>query len=192
MSFVFYKVPFEGQVGKVYELIKSRDWDVSLKMPENGILFLKISEESEGEVLFYQNIVFNENTKSKFGIFESISESIYETAESIEIPNSEENTANKDKNEDKEKNKNIVNFEKKMEAENLSLKLNKRQNSFLGRQLSNISSYITSPLTTKASSEKLKTYISKEYKDPYDFFFSQNYLIAFLIFAFICLIIFGF
>ena len=182
-SFVFYKVPFEGKVEKVYELIKSRDWDVTIKMPENGILLMKILEESEGEVIFYQNIVFDENTKSKFGIFESISELEYETAKTIEIPNSEENA---------EKNGDIDNFQKKMEEENLSLKLNKRQNSFLGRQLSNISEYIPSQLPTKANYEKLKKYISKEYKDPYDFFFSQNYIIAFFIFAVICLIIFRF
>ncbi len=129
-SYAFYKVPFEGKVEKVYELIKSRDWDASIKMSENGILFMKISVDSEDEVSFYQNMIFDENTKSKFGNFETISESDYETALNIEIPTSGEKEEKKE-NIDKEKNKNTENFQKKMEEENMNSLLTKVHNSFL-------------------------------------------------------------
>ena len=90
-SFIYYKIPFEGKIEEVYELINNRDWNnISLKMPENGIIYMKIPEDVNEEVTFNEELVFDETTNSKFGIFEKITESDYEIAKNIEIPLSAE------------------------------------------------------------------------------------------------------
>ena len=55
-------------------------------MPENGIIYMKVPEDADDEVIFNQDLVFDETTNSKFGIFEKITESDYEAAKNIEIP----------------------------------------------------------------------------------------------------------
>ena len=89
-SFIYYKIPFEGKIEALYELIKNRDWNISLKIPENGIIYMKVPEDADDEVIFNQDLVFDETTNSKFGIFEKITESDYEAANNIEIHRSTE------------------------------------------------------------------------------------------------------
>jgi hypothetical protein len=96
-SFIFYKLPFEGKIEAVNDLIRTRDWKITLKMPENGTLLMKVPEDIEEEVLFNQDIVFDEKTNSKFGMFSKITETEFESSESLEIPDisaSKENTKN--------------------------------------------------------------------------------------------------
>ena len=85
-SFVFYKIPFEGKIEVLYDFIKTRDWNILVKVPENGILYMKILQDDNEEVLFYQNLVFDKATNSKFGIFQSITELDFEAAQNIETP----------------------------------------------------------------------------------------------------------
>ena len=145
-TFLYYKTTFEGKIDAVFELIHNRDWNISVKMPEEGILYMKVSEETEDEVLFNQNLVFDEPTGSKFGKFEKISESEYEVAQNIELPS--------DTIKEKPKAKSIENsFENFLKKKSLNKgasqefktkddKKSVENNSFLGVNLSDLKSAI--------------------------------------------------
>ena len=77
-SNLFYKIPFEGQIQKIQELVKNRDWDLEMKVPKEGILIVKIPEEIKEELLFSQQSIIDEETNTKLGTFEIITESDYE------------------------------------------------------------------------------------------------------------------
>ena len=195
-SFVFYKIPFEGKIEAVYQLIQNRDWNVSVKTPENGVIYMKVPEDAEDEVLFNQDLVFDENTQSKFGTFKSITETEFEDAQNIDISN---NTS-KIKDEVKiEKNKINSDVEISQKENNIpdsnikkfnSIEENKKEN----QQKKNLNKMnITDCFSSQGINfNEVGKNISKNYKDPYDYFFSQNYLITFFIIAIICLIIFRF
>ena len=115
-KFIFYKVPFEGKIEAVYNLIKNQDWDVLIKMPEKGIIYMKVPEEADEEVSFHQNLMFDDNTNSKFGFFEKITESDFESAQkNIEIPSSVENKKPEANKKIDEIDKNIKNYQKEKE-----------------------------------------------------------------------------
>ena len=196
-SFIYYKIPFEGKIEAVYELIKNRDWNISLKMPENGIIYMKVPEDCDDEVIFNQDLVFDETTNSKFGIFEKITESDYEAAKNIEIPRpTEKKTISVSKNaneinkkieayqqEKREFDKEVKKFNFEEKPKDLKTNLNS------GINLSDLKNMIS---LQNINVGELRKNIIENYKDPYDYFLSQNYLMVLLIFAVICLIIFNF
>jgi len=59
-SFVFYKIPFEGKIEVLYDVIKTQEGNILVKVPENGILYMKVPIDVNEEVTFYQNMVFLE------------------------------------------------------------------------------------------------------------------------------------
>lgn len=164
---------------------------------------MKIPIDIEDEVIFHQDIVFDENTQSKFGIFSPISESDYEAASSLEMPSSNENPLKEEKSQKLQENNNKTidkfSFEKKSkELDNKTNEFNskekKSQNMIrtLSKNLAELPNLISENLPSNINLEKFGKNIIGAYKDPYDYFFSQNYLIIFFIFAVICLIIFNF
>ena len=204
MSSIFYKIPFEGKLEALYDLIKNKDWNVSVKMPEKGLIYMKIPLDIEDEVIFHQDIIFDENTQSKFGIFSPITESDYESASNLEMPISSINPINPPNEEKKPKlfenvNKNKESFGKKSkELDNKANKSNTKETKSqiilrsLSKNLADLPNLITESLPTNMNFEQFGKNIIGNYNDPYDYFFSQNYLIIFFIFAVICLIIFKF
>ena len=50
-SYIFYKIPYEGSLKKVKELIEEREWDFQIKVPKDGIILVKIPLETEEELL---------------------------------------------------------------------------------------------------------------------------------------------
>ena len=197
-SFIYYKIPFEGKIEALYELIKNRDWNISLKIPENGIVYMKVPEDADDEVIFNQDLVFDETTNSKFGIFEKITESDYEAANNIEIPRSTEKktiAASKKTNEINEK---IETYQQEKKAFDKQVKeiifeeekpkeLN--TNLYSGINLSDLKNVIS---LSNIKVGELRKNIIENYKDHYDYFLSQNYLMALFVFAVISLIIFNF
>ena len=206
-SFIFFKIPYEGKIESVYKLLKDRDWisDISIKEPEKGIIFMKVPADLEEEVSFNQDIVFDEETNTKFGIFQKITESDFEGAQNIGKPESLNiNTTNSIEKDEKmkllkEKNeKNIENYQKINEKiDNKINEFNKKEisgnnsmNSLLGRTLSYIPKIDSLTLPSSINFSELEKSINTKYKDPFDYFFSQNYLSLFFIFAIFCLILF--
>ena len=51
-SYVFYKIPYEGSLKKVKELIEEREWDFQIKVPKDGIILVRIPPETEEELNF--------------------------------------------------------------------------------------------------------------------------------------------
>ena len=200
-SFVFYKIQFEGKIESLYEFIQNKDWNVSIKMPEKGILYMKLPIDIEDEVVFHQDMTFDENTQSKFGNFVQITESDYEAASNLEMPKSSENAPKEEKSKNfyETINKNIEKAEKK------SKELDSKINEFnakettsqqilrsLSKSLEDLPNLISESIPSNINLENFEKNIVGTYKDPYDYFFSQNYLITFFIFAVICLIVFNF
>lgn len=192
-SFIFYKLPFEGKIEAVNDLIRTRDWKITLKMPENGTLLMKVPEDIEEEVLFNQDIVFDEKTNSKFGMFSKITETEFESSESLEIPDisaSKENTKNEAQKKKSEEIHQEFNTKISLKDDDFD-----KINDYKGKE-SSIKEFLKKSLSINLSAsinvEDLKNSISENLKDPYDYFFTQNYLITFFIIAVIILIIFRF
>ena len=200
-SFVFYKIQFEGKFESLYEFIQNKDWNVSIKMPEKGILYMKLPIDIEDEVVFHQDMTFDENTQSKFGNFVQITESDYEAASNLEMPKSSENAPKEEKSKNfyETINKNIEKAEKK--SKELDSKINEFNTKettsqqilrSLSKSLEDLPNLISESIPSNINLENFEKNIVGTYKDPYDYFFSQNYLITFFIFAVICLIVFNF
>ena len=205
-SFIFFKIPYEGKIESVYKLLKDRDWisDISIKEPEKGIIFMKVPADLEEEVSFNQDIVIDEETNTKFGLFQKITESDFEGAQNVGKPESSNiNTTNSIEEEKikllNEKNeKNIENYQKINEKIDSKInEFNKKEisqnnsmNSLVGRTLSYIPKLDSLTLPTSINLSELGKSINTKYKDPFDYFFSQNYLSLFFIFAIFCLILF--
>jgi len=200
-SFVFYKIQFEGKIEALYEFIQNKDWNISIKMPEKGILYMKFLIDIEDEVVFHQNMVFDENTQSRFGNFDQITESDYEAASNSEMPSSNVNVPKEEKSKNlyEKINKNIEIAEKK--SKELDSKINEFNTKetkgqqilrSLSKSLEDLPNLISESIPSNINLENFEKNIVGTYKDPYDYFFSQNYLITFFIFAVICLIVFNF
>ena len=71
-SYIFYKIPYEGSLKKVKELIEEREWDFQIKVPKDGIILVKIPPETEEELLFSQSTLIDDETETKFGKFRKI------------------------------------------------------------------------------------------------------------------------
>ena len=196
-SFIYYKIPFEGKIEAVYELIKNRDWNISLKMPENGIIYMKVPEDADDEVIFNQDLVFDETTNSKFGIFEKITESDYEAAKNIEIPRPTENKTIPTSKKANEINKKIETYQQEKRAFDKEVKQiifeekpkDLKTNLYSGINLSDLKNMIS---LQNIKVGELRKNIIENYKDNYDYFLSQNYVMALFVFAVISLIIFNF
>jgi len=179
-SMIYFKIPFEGPIDSIFKLIKDREWNAELKFPEKGIMLMKTSAENEDEISFNQNIVFDESTNSKFGNFDKITEKEFESAvslENLEINDNEKEKENEQKN-DLEQGSNTNNT-------------NNQGESFGFKKTRTVSKKIEFNFGKTSPFEEFGKKISNEYNDPYDFFFSQKYLVPFFIFAIICQIIFG-
>lgn len=191
----FYKIPFEGKAEAINELIKSRDWNLSIKFPEKGIIFMKVPIDIDEEVAFNQNLVIDDETQTKLGSFSQITQEEYEQANNMENVDSSNPTENKESEEKKEESspkKNVQIHKSKTnkefselfdESKSKNKNEYKKTSSFLGKINFSVPSI---------NFKELGKEINAKYKDPYDYFFTQKYLIAFFIFAVICLIIFRF
>ena len=177
-SYIYYKIPYEGKIYKIKELIKDRNWDLEMKIPKEGILLVKIPTEIDDEILFSQNSTIDEETQTKFGEFQSIKESEYEKEVNIEL-----NDIKDEKENNLMQNKKNKNMEYKRQMSEILL------NEDRINQKNNLIKNITFP---KINLKEFNKEIEKKYKDPFDYFFSQNYLILCFILAVIFLVIFNF
>ena len=197
-SFIYFKIPFEGKIEAVNDLIKSREWKLYFKRPEKGTLLMKVPDDIEEELKFNQDIVFNEKTNSKFGTFTEITESEYESAQNIDI-NDTSDSNEKYKNE--EKSTKLEEISRKIESSpslNKEDDTNKEINDQKIDEKKSERKRVNSPpefgesiySSNSNTFEELGKNITKNYTDPFDFFFNQNYLINFFILSVICLVIF--
>ena len=179
-SFIYRKIPYEGSLLKVKELIKNHHWNIEMKVSEEGILLFKIPKSIEEEICWYDRENIDEETNTKFGKFISINESDFEGGKNIEsdIINKEEKEKEK-KSEQNKKNKNIE-YKRQISDILLNQETPEKKQSFLDI------------IGLKNKIEGIIKKVKEEYKDPYDYFFSQDYLIMCFIFAVICMIIFNF
>ena len=174
-SMIYFKIPFEGPIDSIFKLIKDREWNAELKFPEKGIMLMKTSSENEDEISFNQNIVYDEATNSKFGKFDKITEKEFESAVSMENLETNDNEQKSDLEKAPKSNTN-----------------NNQGESFGFKKTKSVSKKIEFNFGKSTNPfEEFGKKISNEYNDPYDFFFSQKYLVPFFIFAIICQIIFG-
>ena len=183
MSYIYYKIPYEGSLQKIKELINDREWNLQMKSPKEGIILVKISKDVDEEICFNQGMMIDEETKTKFGTFQPIKEFEFEEGINTELNNKidKENIVNLNKkNKSAEYKRQISDI--LMNAETTEEEKSKRKGfSFLN--------YIPIP---KFDLKEFNQKIEKNYKDPYDYLFSQNYLIVFFIVAVICLVLFKF
>ena len=195
-AFIFYKVPFEGKIKLVYNLFKTNDWKVTIKTPEQETLLMKIPSDLDEEISFYEGIVFDERTNSKFGSFETITEQEFESAQSIDIPD----LSGPEEDESEQRSKKIEEINQKIQSKISFGNDNKKNgNTFekkesvnrLGSLLGN-SFNLNENLPSSIDFDEIKRLITETHKDPYDYFFSQNYLLVIFSFAVICLMIFRF
>ena len=179
---IYFKIPYEGPIDSIFKLIKDREWNAELKFPEKGIMLMKTSEDNEDEIAFNQNIVFDETTNSKFGKFDKITEKEFEDAismENLETNDNEQKEKEKEQKSDLEQAPKTDNNNNQVESSVL------KKTKSMSKKIEFSFGKSSNPF------EEFGKKISNEYNDPYDFFFSQKYLIPFFIFAVFCQIIFG-
>ena len=178
-TFVYKKIPYQGSLLKIKELIKNHHWNIEIKVSEEGTLLTKIPKSIEDEIYWFNGENIDEKTNTKFGTFISINETDYEEGKNIELDilNKEEKE-NEIKSENNKKNKNK---EYKRQISEILLNENQvKKENFLDK------------FGIKFDLKEINKKVKEKYKDPYDYFFSQDYLIMCFIFAVICLIIFNF
>ena len=178
-TFVYKKIPYQGSLLKIKELIKNHHWNIEIKVSEEGTLLTKIPKSIEDEIYWFNGENIDEKTNTKFGTFISINETDYEEGKNIELDilNKEEKE-NEIKSENNKKNKNKE-YKRQISEILLNDTQTKKEN-FLDK------------FGIKFNIREINKKVKEEYKDPYDYFFSQDYLIICFIFAVICLIIFNF
>ena len=178
-TFVYKKIPYQGSLLKIKELIKNHHWNIEIKVSEEGTLLTKIPKSIEDEIYWFNGENIDEKTNTKFGTFISINETDYEEGKNIELDilNKEEKE-NEIKSENNKKNKNKE-YKRQISEILLNDTQTKKENFF-------------DKFGIKFNIGEINKKVKEEYKDPYDYFFSQDYLIICFIFAVICLIIFNF
>ena len=192
-SMNFYKIPYEGEIKSILKLIKDRDWDIKIKFPEKGILLMKVPDDIDEEVTFNENLVFDDATQTKFCSFSRISESEFEEAQNME--NLEEKKNENENNIKKEESKNT---EKKLRSD-ISKEITEtifseenekpKENEKIKTSY-NFANYI--PSIPQINLNEISKGIGKEYKEPYDYLFTQRYLVYYFIVSVIFLILFGY
>ena len=182
-SFIFYKIPYEGSIAKIKELFNDREWNLQMKVPKVGILLVKIPLEIDEEIVFNQGTIIDEETNTKFGTFEKIIEKEFEEEKNIVVEINEEKESNINKS------KKNQNFEYKRQMSEILLNEETLEKEIPKK---NKFSFMREFSFPKINLEELKKKIELDYKDPYDYFLSKNYLIMCFILAIICLILFNF
>ena len=94
-SFIFYKVTYEGSIQKIQELFKQRDWIIDMKILEENILLLKFPKDELDEINYYNDVVIDEETQTKFKNFEIIKESDFEKGKTLDLNNIDNDKFNK-------------------------------------------------------------------------------------------------
>lgn len=187
MSYIYYKIPYEGKLQKIKELIRDRDWNLQMKIPEEGILLVKITKNIDEELSFNQGMIIDEETNTKFGNFQLIEEDEFEEGKNISLDNiiNERDEQGKSTNQSK-KNQNME-YKRQMSE----ILLNEET---LEREIpkNNKYNFISKLCIPKIDLDKLNKKIKRDYRDPYDYFFSKNYLINCFILSIICLVLFNF
>ena len=87
MSYIYYKIPYEGSLQKIKELINDREWNLQMKSPKEGIILVKISKDVDEEICFNQGMMIDEETKTKFGTFQPIKEFEFDEGINTELNN---------------------------------------------------------------------------------------------------------
>ena len=184
MSYIYYKIPYEGSLQKIQELINDRGWNLQMKSPKEGILLAKIPKDIEEEISFNQKMTIDEETKTKFGSFQPIRDFEFEEENSTELSN-----LNNEKQKNVSQNKKNKNAEYKRQMSEILLSGETKEEEKPKGMVYNLVNKIGIP---KIDLNELKQKIETNYKDPYDYFFSQNYLIVFFIVTVIFLVLFRF
>ena len=163
-TFVYKKIPYQGSLLKIKELIKNHHWNIEIKVSEEGTLLTKIPKSIEDEIYWFNGENIDEKTNTKFGTFISINETDYEEGKNIELDilNKEEKE-NEIKSENNKKNKNKE-YKRQISEILLNDTQTKKEN-FLDK------------FGIKFNFREINKKVKEEYKDPYDYFFSQDYLI---------------
>lgn len=211
-SFKYTSVKYEGQYQSILDLIKSREWKVDVKEIEDNTVYMKIPQDIEEEINFYQNVEFDEKTRTKFFEFKPITEEEFQNAE--ELAHSEEYIEEENNNKAEERKTEIkketnVNELKKSVLDKYteemglnklktlkSLKKEKEGGDDEKEKLINNNGNKMKALKMNFDF-KLKGYneikddMFGKFNDPYDYFFSKNYLMSFIIVA-IILVLLGF
>ena len=195
-SMKFYKIPYEGKIESILKLIKDRDWDLTIKFPENGILFMKVPIDIDEEVAFNENLVFDEETNTKFCSFIPITETEFEEAKNLENleskPSEKENKEINKADEIKSNENNLFSKESKKKTLNFfSEESDKPKENEKLKSSYSFKNYIPSIPNININLKEFSKEIGKRYKEPYDFIFTQKYLIFCFIIAVIFLILFG-
>ena len=182
----YIKVNYEGQFQSITELIESKEWNIDIKEVEEGTVYMKIPEDIEEEVYFFKNLTFNENTNTKFFDFIPITQNEFESAQSLAHSIISDEKKNEKKEETKPQNSNLGNDKQtKMYNDFIRSITGEEKNDKKDLNNSNKANNQNLP---EVSLEDIKKKISEEFKDPFDLFFNQNYLICFFIFASIAMI----
>ena len=182
----YIKVNYEGQFQSITELIESKEWNIDIKEVEEGTVYMKIPEDIEEEVYFFKNLTFNENTNTKFFDFIPITQNEFESAQSLAHSIISDEKKNEKKEETKPQNSNLGN-DKQTKMYNDFIRSITGEEKNDKKDLNNANKANNQNLP-EVSLEDIKKKISEEFKDPFDLFFNQNYLICFFIFASIAMI----
>ena len=186
-SYVFYKIPYEGSLQKIKEIIKNREWNLEMKVPKEGILLLKVPIDIEDEISFCQKSTLDEETNTKFGALESIKESDFE--DEIDTISNDTNNENKDKEKNSAQNKKNKNWQYKRQITEILMNEETLEKEIPKKTALNFIRKLSLP---KVNLNQFNKKIEHDYKDPYDYLLSQNYLIMCFIIAIICLFLFNF
>ena len=186
-SYIYYKISYEGSIEKIQELFKIREWELEMKIPQEGIILLKFPQDEEVELTYYKDLIIDEETQTKFIKLENIKESDFENAENIELSSIIKNKANKKENLLIRKSTQNIEYKRQM-SEILLAETNLNNNS---ENKNCVFNQIFSPIINLCNMNEFNKKINKEYKDPFDYFFSKNYIIMTFILAVICLVVFN-
>ena len=181
----YIKVNYEGEFKSITELIENKEWDIEIKEVENGTVYMKIPEDIEEEVYFFKNLTFNESTNTKFFDFIPITEDEFQSAKSIEHNITTDEKKNEKKEETKQQNSNSQNDKQTKMYNDFIRSISGEKD--IDKNLNN-KNKVNNQNLPEVSLEDIRKKIFEEYKDPFDFFFAQKYLICFFIFASIAMI----
>ena len=180
-SYSFFRIPYEGNLQTIQEHINNLFSDVQMKIPQKGTLLVKIPVDIEEEFLFTKNMIIDEKTGTKLGNFEFVREFEFDDAIDTEL-----NNINNEKNENPNKKNKNLEYKRQISDILLNEETTEEENKKSGYN------FWSKLNITKIGLGGFGENLEKEYKDPYDFFFSKEYLIICFILSVICLVLFNF
>ena len=186
-SYIFYKIPYEGSLPKIKEIIKNREWNLEMKVPKEGILLLKVPIDIEDEISFCQKSTLDEDTNTKLGALEPIKESEFE--DEIDTLSNDIINENDEKEKNSTQNKKNKNWQYKRQITEILMNEETLEKEIPKKNVFNLVRKISLP---KINLNQFNKIIEHTYKDPYDYLLSQNYLVMCFIIAIICLVLFNF